>query len=454
MTRKIRKPITPAELRALLEMYREAGDNGRETARRWNERTGEDSDPRTVARWIARAVELDDVGGLAVDAADIPTEPKKPPTIEVKINPSGKTISGRGIKTLEELLDAAGVDLSGWVVTRYRVNSWEAQAKGGEVVTLHQVTAHLERRPSWFLSAVPVVQPIRREPPTSTPALREALIVPDSQHGFRRRRDGTLEPLHDRRAVDLTIQIARLLQPSEIVLLGDMLDLAPFGTYTVEPALRYTTQPALVELHWFLMQLRLAAPQARIVYLEGNHEHRITKAIADKLSEAAELRPVGSDDGPPALSVPYLLNLAALDIEYRGPYGADYWLFDAVRIHHGSIVRQKGGATVSAMLANATHSQVVGHIHRREVGARQIETIDGPRTIWAASPGCLCRVDSMIVPGQPGRSIPNWHLGCGIVTDSPAGPRWTPVSFDRGVAIFRGHVLHGEARSTPENLSI
>ncbi len=120
----------------------------------------------------------------------------------------------------------------------------------------------------------------------------------------------------------------------------------------------------------WLAQLRMAAPTARICMLEGNHEMRLRKVLNDvACGELRTLRPADKPSGPELLSIPYLLSLDKLDVEYVEPYGKGHW-WRGIHFHHGRLVRSRGGKTVSAMLNNSAHSQVVGHIHRREIASK------------------------------------------------------------------------------------
>ena len=307
-----------------------------------------------------------------------------------------REITGRGIRTLDDLLSAAGVAGDKWIVTKYLVNKWDAVAKDG-TTELFQVKAWLERRPEFFNTKIKPVKVFKRTPPPRKAPDQVALIIPDSQHGFRRH-NGKLIPMHDRRCVDLAIQVCDFIKPDEVVLLGDMLDLGPWSTkYSTPPDIKYTTQPSLLELHWFLQSLRTSGNH-RITYLEGNHEIRIRKALTDRLEEAVDLRPVGKESEHPLLSIPNLLSLDDLAVDYVEPYGSAYWLFDnLVRCHHGSTVRTKGGQTVTAMLNSGTTShEIVGHIHRREFASRRIPAEGGFKMVNAMSPGCFCRIDTEI----------------------------------------------------------
>jgi hypothetical protein len=372
------------------------------------------------------------------------TSLQKNPAVQVedKVESGTRVLTGKGVRSVAQLLRESNVNQEEWIVVKKVINKWDSVTKEG-VQPLWQVKAWLERRPDWFVTPVKPVRALKRRRSVNAGPDQICLIIPDSQHGYRRLDSGKLEPLHDRAACDLAVQAAQEIQPAVIVLLGDMLDLAPWSLkYPVEASLRDTTQPALVELHWWIASLRTASPKAQIVYLEGNHENRITRALVEKMQEAVNLRPADELDSSSMLSMQRLLSLDKLDVEYHGPYGAAWWLWDKVKIHHGNVVRQGGGKTVSAMLGNASYSQVVGHIHRREYAARAIEYAGGQKVISAMSPGCLCRVDGA-VPHNAGSSILDWQQGLGLVYKFGEQLSMQVVPIDKGRMVLHGKTYTG-----------
>jgi len=393
----------------------------------------------TVSRWLA--------GTQAPTGPTQTADSSQRKELKDSIENGVRTIESNDVATLEDLLAEAKVDLDEWLVVKYNVGYHVVTIKAKQADGTHKliksrnpkINAVLERRPSFFAPVVRPVTPLKRRAVPTTPD-GVALILPDSQHGFRRKPGGELDPLHDVRACDVALQTAELLQPDEIVLLGDMLDLAPWSSYAQEPELKYTTQPAIEALAAWLGGLRKACPSAKITYLEGNHEHRIIKKLNDVHDEASTLR--GPDSDLPLLSIPYLLSLSSLDIDYVGPYGASYWLW-GVRIHHGNVVRARGGDTAGAMLARATHSQIVGHIHRREVASRRIRTEHGPQTVTALSPGCLCRVDGA-VPHKQGAEV-DWQQGMALVYRHETRAQSVQlVPINDGVAYVHGHKIESK----------
>lgn len=90
--------------------------------------------------------------------------------------------------------------------------------------------------------------------------------------------------VHDRNCdpfwLSCFIDTVRRVQPDVIVLGGDMVDLPEFGKYTVDPR-TWDVVGRIKWLHGFLAQIREVAPDAEIQYLEGNHEARLLKHLAE-----------------------------------------------------------------------------------------------------------------------------------------------------------------------------
>jgi len=356
----------------------------------------------------------------------------------------GLTVSAKGqglVKSLSDLIREAEIDLSEWSIARWKANTWTTPIKGDDgepkIVRNWQVTATLEPRRD-----LEALQHLERFVARETATLIErdnvtsTLIIPDSQHGYRwvgDRRD-RLEPMHDEAACAVVVEVARRMQPERIVILGDMADFAELSTkYPRPPELLGTTQATIEALHGWLRSIREAAPEAEIVYVEGNHEARLRAMLIAQAGPVADLRAAG--EAEPALSVPRLLGLDGLGVRYVGPYGEDWWADGRVRITHGERVRQRGGATAAAVLADATATTWYGHIHRLEMAQRTIHGPSGPRVITAASPGCLCRIDGA-VPGATSR--PDWQQGFGLMWYD-GGQEWCEVrSIVDGRAVYGG----------------
>ena len=355
------------------------------------------------------------------------------------------------VMNLEDLLESAGVDGDSWHVESWSANKWETFSKTEGVVELWQLKACLIKKPDWIVNPVVTSPAIKRKPAkrvTPSKKIKTVLVIPDSQNGYLYdAKNQHYEPLHDRRAWDVSIQVAKDMNPDKVVLLGDMLDLAPFSKFSSGPELRHTTQPSLLELHWWLSQLRKACPSQEVKFLEGNHEARIYRAIVDQYAgEFATLTPADDPDGPSLLSVERLLGLDSLDIDYIAPYGKAWWLWDKVMFHHGTTVRSNSGGTVAAVLKDANHHQVFGHIHRTELASKRLHgPNESSRVIYAMTPGSLCRTDGVVPSASPRL---NWQQGLGVVQlDVETNTvHMNVIHIEDGVALYNGVRYEGRDR--------
>lgn len=343
------------------------------------------------------------------------------------------TLSGK-VKSLADLIRVAGVDQEKWRVDSWQARTWDANIGNGNIETMYYVKANLERWIGDRLQSPAQIPELKLEPLSQRmidEPFERVFIIPDTQIGYRRtRKSGRpfLNPIHDREGMDAVWAACADLQPHRIILLGDMLDLAEMSTkYPRPPELVNTSQPAILELGWWCRRLRQACPSSQIIYMEGNHEQRLDRLMIEKASMAQDLKADGENLN--ALSIERLLNLSALDIQYVGPYGTDYWLWSdtdsPVKIHHGEIVRAKGGQTVSAQLAKYHHSVVGGHVHRVELAMATNHGPQGRRQRFAMSPGCLCKTDGSV----PGATLqPDWQQGYGIISrDTKSGELFPEV---------------------------
>jgi metallophosphoesterase superfamily enzyme len=288
-----------------------------------------------------------------------------------------------------------------------------------------------------------------------------AVIIPDIQFGFYKTgaaHDAKLVAIHDDSAISVALQVISDVNPDLIVMVGDNLDFAEFGKYLTAPTFKQMIQPALDRAAEFLQDLRLVAPKAKIVWIQGNHEKRLPSYIQANAEAAFGLtrgiNPKNNElrDRWPVLSLPVLLWMDELDIEYLSGYPeAAYYVNSNLRIVHGDKVVSNGSTTNKYLNTNSV-SVIYGHIHRNELAYQTRETDQGPRTIMAASPGCLCRIDGAVPSVKSGlneHGVPilqgaeNWQQGLGIVQYQPKGVggeyfNYEPMWIFNGRGMFRG----------------
>ncbi len=363
-----------------------------------------------------------------------------------------RVVQAQHAATVEEVADANGLDLREWRCVKVQGKPYQGYMRGDDgepvIVNLWSRSFVFERMPDALACDLPPcpTYPAPPEHPADSDAC--ALIIPDSQNGYRRDTHGRLDPLHDRRAWDLAVQAAATLRPTCIVMLGDMLDLAPWSCRWPTPLnLRDTTNPARAELRWWIQQLREAAPRARIVWLEGNHEHRISRLLTERAGELGGL--VDLETGELMVSIPRIMQMDGLHVEYVAPYGMPWWLWRdsaPVLLHHGHKYGAKGGQSVAKALQDDPVSSIFGHVHRREMAARVVadpRRLHGSREVFALTPGTIARTDGAVPAASP---RVDWQQGLGIIrrVDGVAHESLCPIKAGR--VIVDGRVLTARDR--------
>ena len=426
---------------------------GEELLRMW--RTSEEFFGRKLSqREMAVELELnfDAMHGLLFRAQEAEEQLTDNPDGNVELVEKGNgrvyTAKGYQIKTLDDLIRVCEIDTDLWRIDRHVVNSWEVTTKEAQTYTNFQVKAWLTNTKPVALE--PVISGVEIKSSKwvqqslydlSPRDIGRTLVLADPHFGFKKNvNTGVLIPFHDRDALSIALQLAELVQPDVIALLGDWIDLAEWSDKFIRsPDMYNTTQPALVEGSWFIQQLRILCPDATIYFLEGNHEDRVTKAINKQVPYAYGI--TQPDSGLPILSVQNMLALARYGVHYIGEYpDGEVWLSDNLRAIHGDRVRAKSGATATAILEDVTATTLFGHVHRQELASKTIFTREGTKVVSAFSPGCLCRIDGT-VPAVKGRM--NWQQGVGIVDYGQRFNAITPVSINEGGALFEGKQIVG-----------
>jgi len=376
-----------------------------------------------------------------------------------KETPQSNAARREALGKIAQLLDRNGIDIDE-VGRVQRVSLYQSLIKNdegeAEVVDLAaiQLSPAWEEGPRWELPnrGKAIKLPPRKARPAKTTEWKTAVILPDMQIGYFRLADDSLEPTHDEQAMALALEMTRAADPDVIVMHGDNLDLPEQGRYVVTPAYSRTTQATIDRATLLCAQLRDAAPNAKIIWLAGNHEERLPRYIMQNASAAFGLRRGNEPQGMPVMSVPFLCRMDEYNVEYRPGYPAsNYWVNDRMRIIHGDKVNSSG-STATKYLAREKVSVLYGHIHRREWAEMTREDHDGARTVLAASAGCLARVDGAVpsvkggtdLDGRPIVRHEDWQQGIAVVDyqdgDAPFHLELVPIR--EGHARWRGVDYH------------
>lgn len=372
---------------------------------------------------------------------------------------SGNPTAKEKLAKISALLERSGINPDD-IGKIDRVNLWQGFLKNDEGEAELVDLAGVVLSPQWAEGPqYPVVQPaaptvIRPVPDKSkTTDATVTVILPDPQIGYRRLSDGSLVPMHDEAAMSVALQVMRSIRPDKVVNLGDFIDLPEWSSkFLVLPEFVLTTQPAIDRAHKFLAEQRaVVGKKAKMVLLGGNHDDRLPKAVARNAMAALRLRQANMETAFPVLSLPFLLRLEELKVEYLGAYPANRF----------QIARGAKGQTplyaihgekldVAKVAKGERQSFVQGHIHRIAVHSETYEIFGEPEQVMAFSPGCLCRVDGAVPStksgvddaGAPVQRWESWQQGMAVVTEQKDG-FWSAeiLPITKGKAVFRGRVF-------------
>ncbi len=370
---------------------------------------------------------------------------------------------------IAELLERSNIDPEDIEkVQTIRLSEWQGLTKDADgEAQVHQLSgASIVLTPAWDTGPkwVPVDrgQPItvrpNKAPAKLVTAHKTAVVLPDTQIGYWRDIEtGALTAFHDEDAIDVALEIVRLVRPDLVVLLGDYLDLAPLSDkFTREAGFALTVQPALDYGVRLLGRIRALVPDAQVVLIEGNHDRRLQNSILNNNLDCFGIKRGASEPlSWPVFSVPYLLRLDELQVEYISGYPAGiFWINDNLACIHGRIARGGNQSTAAAVVDDERVSVIFGHIHRIEMKHKTRRVRAGAKQSQALSPGCLCST-SGVVPstkgasdalGRPVPSVEDWQQGVAVVTyeegNAPFGVELVPIYYgtDRRT-FFRGQAI-------------
>lgn len=293
-----------------------------------------------------------------------------------------------------------------------------------------------------------VIKPLRPTPRASR--YKTAIVGADTQIGFDMDDQGNLTPFHDDAAIDILLQIIGLEYPDQVILAGDILDLAEQGRWTQESRFAQTTQYAL-ERGRILAAEIAARTDGRQIWVEGNHDKRMQGFMEANAKSAMGLKKAGYPHSWPVMSIPNLVGLDEFGAEYIDAYPAgQHWITDGLRVIHGTKVNSNG--STAAQYANATPhiSTIFGHTHRLETQSKTTFDRQGKIRTMNVNPGCLCRIDGAVpsvhgarhLDGSKATYFEDWQQGVVIVRYLDDGSFFIEsVQIDEGVAFHGGQEL-------------
>lgn len=179
--------------------------------------------------------------------------------------------------------------------------------------------------------------------------MKRVLFVPD-----------THRPYHDKKAWRCMIKAAKLFKPDVLIVLGDFADCYGISSHMKSPSRAIKFHDEIVDVAEGLDELDAIGARTK-VYVEGNHEYRLEKYLADKARELYGM-----------VGLPDLLNLRKRGWRWV-PYRQHYRLAAGFYATHD--VGHAGKYALHQSQAAYGVSCVIGHTHR--MGTHYVRSVEG-----------------------------------------------------------------------------
>ena len=279
-------------------------------------------------------------------------------------------------------------------------------------------------------AAPTIVRPSRRKRPVRSDTV--TLAFGDAQI-----------PFQNERAMSLALVAVQEIQPDNVVLTGDMLDLPSLSRFEQRSEWAGRMQEAIDRYHLFLAEIR-ARHIGRLAVVHGNHEERLPKFLRKDAAELIGIRRANAEKELGVLTIQYLARYDDLDVESVTGYpNGTLWLEDDLQVIHGTQAK-KGGLSAANYLKNEQVSTIFGHDHRLQIAWQTRNTRKGGVERVAASPGCLAMTDGS-VPGyhfttsESGLVVPkaeDWQNGVLLIQHNERNHDVTPLRMsEQGIHI-------------------
>jgi len=252
-------------------------------------------------------------------------------------------------------------------------------------------------------------------------AIAPILVLSDVHH-----------PEHDRKVWATILELAKDVQPSEVMLLGDFLEMASVSAHGGAELEKLTEdfmagKKALRELR------EVVGPDCRITYLEGNHESRLTRFL---MMKAPSLRD--------SLSYDVGLELQALDVDWVPEHKQPVSRGDVDFTHGHQDLRERPSKFHSGKMVDVygrpERTVIYGHTHKPQMFTRP--TVGG----YAMAFGLGCA--RTLMPGWLHGQQAGWVHQIALVYLTPAGRGYVyPITFRHGQAVWNGR-LYGAVSSS------
>jgi predicted phosphodiesterase len=201
-------------------------------------------------------------------------------------------------------------------------------------------------------------------------------------------------PYEDKKAFELMLKVLRDFQPDHLIILGDFMDMYSVSSHSKDPNRALKLKEEIDQARFRLKQIADVKIKHKI-FIEGNHEDRLSRYLQDKAPELFNL-----------VQIPALLDLDKLGFDFV-PYKTSYKLG---KLHLTHDCGNAGRFAHYKALDTFQKNVIIGHTHR--LGYTVDGNAEGERHLGAMLGwlGDWSKVDYM----HRVKVARDWCLGFGI----------------------------------------
>jgi hypothetical protein len=281
-------------------------------------------------------------------------------------------------------------------------------------------------------------------------------VFGDAQIDYRRLPDGSLQPIHDERALSVGRMICRDVQPDEIINLGDTVDLSALSRFAPDSDhFHRTLGPSFQRIHDYYAELRADSPWARITEVDSNHNTRLKSFVLKYAPSMYGLQRAGEDGEYPVLSYPFLANLGRAGVDWISGYGAAEYVYGLeydtppIIFKHGESAVSNGSTAAKESKENPEVNVVRGHSHRTETHYR---TTRSGNYLASVIVGAMCRTTGEVPSyhnavddnGYPVKYQENWQQSVLVIHDYEGNYQFDHIPIRNGRAYYNGKEYSAE----------
>jgi len=276
-------------------------------------------------------------------------------------------VGSSDINEVWRMLEERGFSPDDWEIQSLTVNQWEAPSTDG-VQLFEQTKATLKQKPKYLGELISSLGSIGSagfspQPKLKAKAKQEMLVIlGDHQLPFR-----------NEILTELSHSFLNNLKPDGLVYMGDLIDFPNLSHFATNPDFTSTVQQGIDLGHRTLRDLKDSAglkKGSEMIFIEGNHEVRLRKALVEKLPQLFGIKKADvTDDEKSVLHLASLMRFDDLGWTYWDepsdvyPH-PEYEIVKGLFARHGNFVRAKAGMSALANLDRVDGSIIQGHTHR------------------------------------------------------------------------------------------